>query len=327
MATEPIWQAHGVMAPQDRSAVAFAPWFPDAQEQPKTEFNDWDLEREAALEQARLAALAAAEAAAAAAQAEPPTQTPAPAAVHTQQVSDADLAQLRAQAHAQGVAEGREAARAEMAQERAQQAALLKEMLNQWAGFRANTAAWFEPLKRLSLAVGEQLARAQLTLNPADVQHLLAHCAQALGESRDQVLVHVNPDDLARLQVLDVRWPADWQWVPDARLGVGSVRLSTQETEVEDLMNHRLSVLAQQLFEPHLPTVDPDHAPEPAPVAGPEAAARELEAEAASGLEAAQAVLPRDAAPSMRERAAQAEAVQDVHALEADPPAADGPAA
>ena len=312
------WQVDDLMAPKDRSAVAFAPWFQaPPKEKPVAAFQHWDLKREAALERERQAALAAQEAAAAAEALRAAHVEQAPPPPATQALSEAELAQIREQAHAQGVAEGREAARAEWAQERAQQAVVVQDLLTQWAGFRANTAGWFEPLKRLALAVGEQLARAHVALHPEAVQQLVEQCAQALGESREQVMVHLNPDDLTRLQGLDVRWPDDWQWVADARMGVGSVRLSTRDTEVEDLMTHRLSVLAQQLLDPHLPQVDPDATkPEPAHDADDQGLAASTASAAASPEAApsapAQAVLPRSAPSSMTERAAQAEGVEDV---------------
>lgn len=252
MSDQPPWLQDTLIAPKKPGDVRFAPWFAPAQQSAQSAFNDWDLKRDAALEQARLA-----EAARLAAQAQARREQalqggqPPPAVFHS--LSEQQLQEVRDQALAQGMAQGREALAQELAQERAQQAALLHEVLSQWQGFRANSAAWLEPLKRLSLAVGEQLARAHLSLHPGAVNDLIESCAQALGETRQRIRVHVNPDDLKRLGSLNLRADDDWQWLADPRLGVGSVRLSTDDTEVEDLLSHRLAVLSQQLFDPHLP--------------------------------------------------------------------------
>lgn len=315
--SDDTWQAIDLVAPKDRAAVPFAPWFPEPKAAASAPvFNHWDLKRDAALERERVAAEARAQAdAEARAQAIADADHPDAAVVHTQELSDDELERVRAEAFEQGVAQGREAEQAALSKERQQAAALMQEMLLQWQGFRTNTAAWVEPLKRLSLAVGEQLARAHLSLHPEHVQALVLQCAEALGETRDHVLVHVHPDDLTRLQALDVRWPDDWQWVADARLGLGSVRLSTEDSEVEDLMAHRLSVLAQQLLDPHLPQVHPDHV-------GPDQAPTPVEAseDAASARAEAQAVLPRQAPSSMTQRAAQAQDVQDATARDSEAP-------
>jgi flagellar assembly protein FliH len=318
--SDETWQSDALIAPQDRDALTFAPWFPQAPKAQAAPFNDWNLKRDAELERARLAAEAQAQADAEA-RAQAATAEAEVAEPELQSLNEAQLQQLHDEAYAQGLAQGREDLQAEWAQERAQQAALMQDMLTQWQGFRANTSAWLEPLKRLSLAVGEQLARAQLSLHPEQVNALIQACAEALGETRDHVMVHVNPEDLTRLKALDVRWPDEWHWVADGKLGVGSVRLSTDDSEVEDLMSHRLSVLAQQLLDPHLPSELRAEADAPAsdeavaPTAPP--AAHESE------RSEAQAVLPRQAPPTMRERAAQADAVQDVAAVsatEATPP-------
>jgi hypothetical protein len=97
--------------------------------------------------------------------------------------------------------------------------------------------------------------------------------------------------------------------------------LSTDDSEVEDLMSHRLSVLAQQLLDPHLPSelrAEPD-----GPTRDEAMASADAPAAPESARSEAQAVLPRQAPPTMRERAAQADAVQDVAAVsaaEATPP-------
>lgn len=265
--SDDTWQASDLVAPKDRGASPFAPWFAQAKKpEVVRHFNQWDLKREAELEKERLATQAQVKAfAEAQAKAKVEVAAAPVAGPPKQELTDAELEQIQREALERGVAQGREAMRAELAQERKEQAALLQELMQQWRGFRANTAAWFDPLKRLSLAVGEQLARAHLELHPQQVHALIQHCAESLGEIRDKVSVHVNPADFDRLQGLEVRWAPGWLLVADQRLSPGSVRISTEDSEVEDLMAHRLSVLAHQLLDSRLPQVDPERA-EPAVV-------------------------------------------------------------
>jgi flagellar biosynthesis/type III secretory pathway protein FliH len=311
--SKPSWTPHAVLAPASAGGQAFAPWFVSRVNNP-TRFDAWDLEKPVA----------------------PPSQDPATDPEHDiaaghepiameppgQRYTDEDIAAIQAQALAQGVEQGRAQVEQELAQERAEQAQLCQALSDQWAAFRVDSTSWFQPLKRLSLQVGAELARTELQQSGHAIEQLVTACAQVLGGTRDHVTVYLNEADLQRLQAMDVQWSVDWQFEVDPKLSTGSVRMSTDDTDVEDFMEHRLSALAQQLLDPHLAQPEQPSVSEQSA----QVAAAAAPASSSAPVEAAQAVLARQVPPPMSQRAQSDPSIVDVQARDAAPtPHADAP--
>ena len=123
----------------------------------------------------------------------------------------------------------------------------------------------FEPLKRLSLHVAEQLVLAELTLSPQAIERLIRRSVDELAPQRlAPILVELNPADLAVLQPHGAEpsvapnadgektkptkpeWP--WHLQANDALMPGSVRASASDAVVSDLIEHRLESIARSLL-------------------------------------------------------------------------------
>ena len=163
-------------------------------------------------------------------------------------VSEEALEQLRNEAFQAGVAEGRAQLLAETHAERAQERELIQRLGMELQSISQDPQRFFEPLKRLSLHLAEQLVRAELKLSGQAIQGLVQSCIAQLEHPVPPVQVTLNPDDLKQLQAMGEAVTSHLQLEPDANLRPGSVRVRVQDSVVQDLIENRLEPLARRLL-------------------------------------------------------------------------------
>ena len=163
-------------------------------------------------------------------------------------LSDEQIAQIQAEAYARGVAEGQAQARAEMQAERARESELLRHLGIEMRALHESPERFFEPLRRLSLHLAEQLVRAELRLSGEAISQIVRQALQALDHPGPKVIIQVHPDDAALLQELAPDFLKDLKLQSDPDLHRGSVRLRLDDTLLEDLIDHRLQALAERLL-------------------------------------------------------------------------------
>lgn len=163
-------------------------------------------------------------------------------------VSEEALSQMRDQAFQAGVAEGRAQHWAEINTERTHERELVQHLGMELRNLSQDPQRFFEPLKRLSLHLAEQLVRAELKLSGQAIHGLVQSCIAQLDHPVPPVQVSLNPDDLRRLQAMGESVTAHMQLEQDANLRPGSVRVRVQESVVQDLIEHRLEPLARRLL-------------------------------------------------------------------------------
>jgi flagellar biosynthesis/type III secretory pathway protein FliH len=169
-------------------------------------------------------------------------------------------AQALENARAQGYAQGVEAAREQMqaqAQSEAQATlgqdhALLEKLQAALADLQQSPQSFFEPLKRLSLHLAEQLVLAELQMDGSAIERLVQRCVDDLGQhDESMVTVQLHPSDIERLQSMRERTGLNegsaLRLQADESLLPGSVRASANDAIVEDLIADRLSTLARGL--------------------------------------------------------------------------------
>lgn len=152
------------------------------------------------------------------------------------------------EAHAQGWAEGHAQAQAESAAQQAAQMALLSELMSGLQALNHEPQRFFEPLKRLALHMAEQLVRGELKVSGEAVANLVKQALDTLGETREKVILHLNPMDADALGEAAPELVAQCAIESDAQLQRGSVRVSVNDTVVEDLIEHRLEALARRVL-------------------------------------------------------------------------------
>jgi hypothetical protein len=159
-----------------------------------------------------------------------------------------ELQRIAQEAHAQGWAEGHAQAQAKLAAQQAAQTALLGELMNGLQALNHEPQRFFEPLKRLALHMAEQLVRGELQVSGQAVANLAKQALDTLGETREKVILHLNPMDAEALSEAAPELVAQCAIESDAQLQRGSVRVAVNDTVVEDLIEHRMEALARRVL-------------------------------------------------------------------------------
>jgi len=182
---------------------------------------------------------------------EPPPSTPAAPAIDAQALEKA-----RADGHAQGMAEARAQLQSQATSEAqaalGQDHALVEKLQAALADLQQSPQSFFEPLKRLSLHLAEQLVLAELQLDGSAIERLVQRCVDDLGQhDESMVTVSLHPSDVERLHSMRERTGlnegSSLRLQADETLLPGSVRASAHDAIVEDLIAERLSTLARGL--------------------------------------------------------------------------------
>lgn len=176
---------------------------------------------------------------------------------------DDEIEAIRRLAYERGLAEGRELQMAEQAaaletsqadseaEQTQQMRSLLENIQASIEGLHEHPALRYEPLKRLAVHLAEQMVLTELTIAPTGIQRLIERCLETLDvPASSQVVVDLNPDDLALLQSrLGSEVPSSWRLQAHADLLPGSVKVTADDAVVTDLVEHRLSALAAKLLQ------------------------------------------------------------------------------
>ena len=154
-----------------------------------------------------------------------------------------------AQGLTQGLEQGAREAREAMAQEVADQCALLAKVTQEVQALLADPKQFFEPLKRLSLHLAEQLVLGELSASSKTIERLVQHCLDEVSHPlQEGVVVELNPDDKKRLQAQGGDFLEGLRLEAMPELKPGSVRVFANDMVVEDLVEHRLHALARGLL-------------------------------------------------------------------------------
>ncbi len=163
-------------------------------------------------------------------------------------VSEAALAALQDQAYQRGLKEGQAQLHADLDAERAKERELIRHLGIELRSISQDPQRFFEPLKRLSLHLAEQLVRAELQISGHAIQGLIQSCIQQLDHPAQPVKVSLNPQDMKRLQAMGEAITDHLDLEADPLLRPGSVRVRVQDSMVQDLIEHRLEPLARRLL-------------------------------------------------------------------------------
>lgn len=162
--------------------------------------------------------------------------------------TEAALEQLRDEAYQKGLLDGQAQVRTDFETERSKERELMRHLGIELRSISQDPQRFFEPLKRLSLHLAEQLVRAELQLSGQAIHNLIQQCIQQLDHVVEPVHVSVNPEDLQRLSAMGESVTKHMQLEADAQLRPGSVRVRAQDSVVQDLIETRLEPLARRLL-------------------------------------------------------------------------------
>ena len=162
--------------------------------------------------------------------------------------TEAALEALRDEAYQRGFLEGQAKVREDHETERSKERELIRHLGIELRSISQDPQRFFEPLKRLSLHLAEQLVRAELQLSGQAIHNLVQACIAQLDHSALPVHVSVNPEDLQRLKEMGKSVTDHLQLEADTLLRPGSVRVRVQDSVVQDLIENRLEPLARRLL-------------------------------------------------------------------------------
>jgi len=126
---------------------------------------------------------------------------------------------------------------------------VLTDLCNQLKELTDDSQSFFEPLKRLSVHIAEQLVLGELSTSPKVIERLVQRCIDEL-DMRDTpvVKVELNPLDKALLESVAGTNLDHLKVSVGQSMQVGSVRVSVNDTQIEDLIQNRLESIATRLL-------------------------------------------------------------------------------
>jgi flagellar biosynthesis/type III secretory pathway protein FliH len=158
------------------------------------------------------------------------------------------LEQANAQA-AEALAMALAAQKSELTEVLQEQLGLLGQVHDKLRAFSNDPQALFEPVKRLALHISEQLVLAELTISGPAIERLVQRCLDEIDlHGQSAVTVELNPQDKARLEDLGAEVIKQMQLQAVPGLHPGSVRLVVNDSQIEDLIEHRLQAMANRLL-------------------------------------------------------------------------------
>ena len=163
-------------------------------------------------------------------------------------------AETRETAYNEGLEAGRAQARAELQTEHDAQITQLKALQEALNKLSFDADALFEPVKKLTVHLAEQLVRGELVQSPQTISRLVDNSLRELNASGEKaVIVHLNHEDLEAYRPLVAQFGDSMILRPDSLLERGSVRVSLDGSVVEDLMQRRIDGLKKSLSQPAAP--------------------------------------------------------------------------
>ncbi len=167
---------------------------------------------------------------------------------------DEARAETRETAYNEGLEAGKAQARAELQTEHDAQITQLKSLQEALNKLSFDADALFEPVKKLTVHLAEQLVRGELAQSPQTISRLVDNSLRELNASGEKaVIVHLNHEDLESYRPLVAQFGDSMILRPDSLLERGSVRVSLDGSVVEDLMQRRIDGLKKSLSQPAAP--------------------------------------------------------------------------
>jgi len=126
---------------------------------------------------------------------------------------------------------------------------LLAELCDQLTTLSEDSQTFFEPLKRLSVHIAEQLVLGELSISEKTIERLIHRCIDELGLRDNPVVkVELNQLDKATLESALKEPPKGLLISAAQNMQVGSVRVLVNDTQIEDLIQNRLETIAGRLL-------------------------------------------------------------------------------
>ncbi|WP_312143823.1 MULTISPECIES: flagellar assembly protein FliH [Stutzerimonas stutzeri subgroup] len=126
----------------------------------------------------------------------------------------------------------------------------LDRLIEAFEGFRQEyEQARREELLELVQKVARQVIRCELTLHPTQLLTLAEEALSAMPGDQEDVRIHLNLEECARIRELAPERAAAWRLVPDEKLPLGECRVLTAQAEADIGCQQRLDSCMETLAE------------------------------------------------------------------------------
>lgn len=164
------------------------------------------------------------------------------------ELNEQHLLIARQQGYVQGLKDGMTKALHDLETERAKERELIQTITSELEALKNEATRLHEPLRKLALHIAEQLVRGELSTSAEAVERLVRACLADVNGQEQGINVSLNPNDLERVRPLLKNNEPALNLQPDMGLLPGSVRVRSNDTVIEDLIENRLEGLARQLL-------------------------------------------------------------------------------
>ena len=162
------------------------------------------------------------------------------------------LDQAKREAYDEGYSKGRNVAEQEYKKSKEQLDALITSI----RAAQQDMTAFYQPMKKLSLHLAQQLVRGELTLSSSAIERLTKGALDDLEyQGEGPIMVYLHPADRDHFGDELYEDFTSLELRVDRSLSQGSVKISVDDTAIEDLIEQRLDKLSQQVLGISLPTV------------------------------------------------------------------------
>ena len=162
------------------------------------------------------------------------------------------LDQAKREAYDEGYSKGRNVAEQEYKKSKEQLDALITSL----RAAQQDMTAFYQPMKKLSLHLAQQLVRGELTLSSTAIERLTKGALDDLEyQGEGPIIVYLHPADRDNFGDELYEDFTSLELRVDRSLSQGSVKISVDDTAIEDLIEQRLDKLSQQVLGISLPTV------------------------------------------------------------------------
>jgi len=131
----------------------------------------------------------------------------------------------------------------------------LQSIIDQLQQLAYNPDTLFEPMKKLTVHLAEQLVRGELTQSPQAISRLIDNALRELNAAGDKpVVIHLHAEDLEAYRPTVEKYADSLILRPDNSLERGSVRVSLDGSVVEDLMQRRIDGVKKSIAQAPAPS-------------------------------------------------------------------------
>ena len=152
------------------------------------------------------------------------------------------------QGYVQGLKDGMTKALLDLESERNKDKEIIITVVAELQNILQDSFGQFEPLRKLALHIAEQLVRTELSISGNSIDRLVQACIKEINAQEKYITLSANSADIERIKPFLKDSGSEILMQVDNNLHQGSIRVRSNDTIIEDLIENRLGGLAKILI-------------------------------------------------------------------------------